>query len=54
MEAARRLASHGPNALPEPPRRGPLPRFLAQFRNVLIYVLLASAVVTMALQGFDT
>ncbi|SFI85194.1 HAD-IC family P-type ATPase [Albimonas pacifica] len=49
-EAARRLTRHGPNALPEPPRRGPLLRFLAQFRNVLIYVLLASAAVTAALQ----
>ncbi|MBO6757841.1 MAG: cation-transporting P-type ATPase [Roseibium sp.] len=39
----------GPNALPEPPRRGPLLRFLRQFHNVLIYVLLASAAVTMAL-----
>ncbi|MCM0018482.1 MAG: HAD-IC family P-type ATPase [Tagaea sp.] len=48
-EAARRLAEHGPNALPEPPKRGPIVRFLAQFHNVLIYVLLAAAAVTAAL-----
>ncbi|MBI5439029.1 MAG: cation-transporting P-type ATPase [Nitrosomonadales bacterium] len=45
-EAARRLAQYGPNRLTPPKRRGPLPRFLLQFHNVLIYVLLASAVVT--------
>ena len=49
-EAARRLAEHGPNRLPEPGRRGPLMRFLAQFNNVLIYVLLAAALVTAGLQ----
>jgi P-type E1-E2 ATPase len=49
-EAARRLASHGPNLLPEVARRGPFMRFLAQFHNVLIYVLLGAAGVTAALQ----
>ena len=49
-EAARRLAGHGPNRLPDPPRRSPLLRFALQFHNVLIYVLLASAAVTAALQ----
>src|SRR5690606_25471640 len=48
-EAARRLAEHGPNKLPEPPRRGPLLRLLAHFNNILIYVLLGSAVITAAL-----
>ncbi len=48
-EAARRLAEHGPNRLPEPPKRNPVLRFLAHFHNVLIYVLLASSVVTAAL-----
>jgi len=43
-EAARRLKQFGPNALPEPPRRSALLRFLAQFNNVLIYFLLAAAV----------
>jgi len=34
-EAARRLAEHGPNRLPEPPRRSAILRFLAHFHNVL-------------------
>ncbi|RGP35241.1 cation-transporting P-type ATPase [Pseudotabrizicola alkalilacus] len=49
-EAAQRLTTHGPNRLPEAHARGPLLRFAAQFHNVLIYVLLAAAVVTGALQ----
>ena len=43
-EAAARLAEHGPNALPEPPRRNAILRFLAHFNNTLIYFLLAAAV----------
>ncbi|MFC0241943.1 cation-transporting P-type ATPase [Rhodopseudomonas telluris] len=43
-EAAKRLATVGPNALPEPQRRSPILRFLAQFNNTLIYFLLAAAV----------
>ena len=49
-EAARRLADHGPNRLPEVRARGPLVRFLRHFHNVLIYVLIGAAVVTGALQ----
>ena len=49
-EAARRLTEHGPNRLPEPPAPNPVLRFLAHFHNVLIYVLIASAAVTAALQ----
>ena len=45
-EAAQRREVHGPNRLPEPPRRSPVLRFLAHFHNVLIYVLLAAAAVT--------
>ncbi len=52
-EAASRLDRFGPNALPEPARRGPLARLLAQFNNILIYVLIASGVVT-ALLGHWT
>ncbi|MDR1968263.1 MAG: HAD-IC family P-type ATPase, partial [Burkholderiaceae bacterium] len=48
-EAARRLAAHGPNALPQPPRRHWLQRFGAQFANALIGFLLAAAVVAGAL-----
>ncbi|WP_366658115.1 cation-transporting P-type ATPase [Fodinicurvata sp. EGI_FJ10296] len=44
-EAEARLARHGPNALPEPPRRGALARLAAQFNNVLIYVLIAAGAV---------
>ncbi len=45
-EAARRLASHGPNRLPERHTQGPLRRFLHQFHNVLIYVLMVAGGVT--------
>jgi magnesium-transporting ATPase (P-type) len=45
-EAAKRLAQIGPNRLPEPPRRSPWMRFLLQFHNILIYVLLGAAVMT--------
>ena len=45
-EATRRLAQHGPNQLTPPQKRGPLLRFLLQFHNVLIYVLLGAAGVT--------
>ena len=48
-EAIRRLAVHGPNRLRPPQQRGPVVRFLLQFHNVLIYVLLASAAITAAL-----
>jgi magnesium-transporting ATPase (P-type) len=49
-EARGRLATHGPNRLPEAKPRGALRRFLAQFHNVLIYVLLAAGGVTALLQ----
>ncbi|MGB7995619.1 MAG: cation-transporting P-type ATPase, partial [Photobacterium halotolerans] len=45
-EAAKRLSSYGPNRLPEPPKPHSLLRFLQQFHNILIYVLLGSAVMT--------
>jgi magnesium-transporting ATPase (P-type) len=48
-EAAERLRRHGRNELPPPPPRHPLLRFLAQFNNALIYVLLAGAAVAWAL-----
>lgn len=51
-EAAVRLARHGPNRLPEPPRRSSVLRFLSHFHNVLIYVLLGAALVTAALGHF--
>ncbi len=48
-EAARRLRIYGPNRLRPPKKQGPLVRFLYQFHNVLIYVLLIAAVVTTVL-----
>ncbi len=45
-EAARRLEQHGHNRLPAARRDGLLLRFSRQFDNILIYVLLASALIT--------
>lgn len=45
-EAAKRLAQYGKNRLPSPPRRRAFVRFLLQFHNVLIYVLLGAGAVT--------
>ena len=42
-DALERLFRHGPNRLPAAKQRSTLLRFLAQFDNVLIYVLLGSA-----------
>jgi calcium-translocating P-type ATPase len=50
LEAGQRLAKYGPNRLPEARERGPALRFLMQFHNVLIYVLIGAAAVTAALQ----
>ncbi|TVR94459.1 MAG: cation-transporting P-type ATPase, partial [Trueperaceae bacterium] len=47
--AARRLEEVGPNRLPEEPPVPAWRRFLRQFNNLLIYVLLAAAGVTAAL-----
>src|SRR6201986_1658125 len=41
-EALTRLQSYGPNRLPEGKKRGPLMRFLLQFANILVYVLLGA------------
>lgn len=48
-EARRRLERFGPNRLPTVRGPGRLRRLLAQFNNVLIYVLLGAAAVTAAL-----
>ena len=52
QEAADRLQMHGPNLLPPAKRRGPLLRFLLQFHNPLIYVLLAAAATTYWLEDY--
>ncbi len=41
-EASLRLQKFGPNRLPESKKRGPFVRFLAQFNNILVYVLLGA------------
>ncbi|MBU9764805.1 HAD-IC family P-type ATPase [Mycobacterium sp. TNTM28] len=43
-EADARLTRFGPNRLPAPRRKSLLMRFIAQFNNVLIYILIAAAV----------
>ncbi|HQR79510.1 MAG TPA: cation-transporting P-type ATPase [Actinomycetota bacterium] len=43
-EATRRASEYGPNRLPEPPRDSLLKRVLKHFDDVLIYILLAAAV----------
>jgi len=48
-EAATRLKTHGPNRLPEAAKRSALFRFLLHFHNILIYVLLGCAGITMML-----
>jgi magnesium-transporting ATPase (P-type) len=45
-DAQRRLATYGENRLPAAQARSAFVRFLLQFHNVLIYVLLAAAVIT--------
>lgn len=49
-DARDRLAIYGPNSLPQAALRPPWLRFLLQFHNPLIYVLLVASVVTMLLQ----
>lgn len=44
--AQQRLHQYGPNRLRPAKKKGPLARFLAQFHNVLIYVLLAAGAIT--------
>jgi magnesium-transporting ATPase (P-type) len=49
-EAERRLAEHGPNRLPDPPRVGLLRRIAKHFNDLLIYILLVAVVVTALLR----
>ncbi|MCI5073442.1 cation-transporting P-type ATPase [Oricola sp.] len=48
--ATHRLEIHGFNRLPQPPRPNVILRFLSHFHNILIYVLLVSGVITLAMQ----
>ena len=45
-EAGDRLARHGANVLPERRKRGPLAMFLGQFRDFMILILIAAAIVS--------
>ncbi len=45
-EVEERLKKYGPNKLQEEKKKSPIIRFLMQFNNLLIYVLLSAAVVT--------
>src|SRR5262244_4012727 len=48
-EASVRLQKYGPNRLPEGKKRGPFMRFLSQFNNILVYVLLGAGFTKMML-----
>jgi magnesium-transporting ATPase (P-type) len=48
-EAEERLRTGGPNRLPQPPGTGLLRRIARQFHNLLIYVLLAAAILAVLL-----
>ena len=50
-EGAERLATYGPNRLAESKRRPAFLRFLDQFRDLLIMILLVAAVVSFAVSG---
>ena len=49
QEALKRLSSHGANELPKEKKQSSLLRFFLHFHNILIYVLIASAAITLAL-----
>jgi Ca2+-transporting ATPase len=51
FEVRRRQERFGPNALTPKKRRGALLRFLEQFNNPLIYILLIASVVTAVVKG---
>lgn len=51
-EAQARLSSYGPNRLPEGVQQSRLKRFLLQFHNTLIYVLLGTALITALLTHY--
>jgi Ca2+-transporting ATPase len=52
VEAERRLAEHGPNELREAPRPGWLHLLLGQFRNFIVLLLIAAAVVSILLGDY--
>ncbi len=48
-DVEKRIKEYGKNKLPEPEKKNPILVFLSNFNNVLIYLLMAAAVVTMLL-----
>ncbi|PTU73625.1 cation-transporting P-type ATPase [Pseudomonas mangrovi] len=46
QEAEERLQRHGANLLPQARKRAPLLRFLLQFHNVLLYLMLGASLIT--------
>src|SRR5262245_27223904 len=48
-EASSRLQKYGPNRLPEGKKRGVVMRLLAQFNNILVYVLLGAGFIKLML-----
>ncbi len=50
FEAGHRLKKYGPNAVTVKKQQGPLMRFLLQFHQPLIYILMAAGAVTLFLQ----
>lgn len=51
-EVKKRQQEFGPNRLDEKKSAGPLIRFLAQFHNLLIYVLIVAAIITTLMQHY--
>ncbi len=49
-EAARRLKQYGPNVITAKSGKSPLERFLLQFHNPLLYILLVASVITLWLK----
>src|SRR5262245_41719652 len=48
-DATNRRQKYGPNRLPEGKKRGPFMRFLSQFNNILVYVLLGAGFIKLML-----
>jgi magnesium-transporting ATPase (P-type) len=48
-EASIRLQKYGPNRLPEGKKSGPFMRFVSQFNNILVYVLLSAGFIKLML-----
>src|SRR3972149_6671229 len=52
-EAEKKFQEYGPNVLPEKPPPSSLSIFFSQFRNPLVYILLAAGIVTFFLGDFS-